>query len=183
VAQALAKIDEGSRAEIQAARYIAQQSTESYGTTNRVVLGAYRPDPARNFLGYIGEAKNYGGPVFNTGDPVWNSISPGGRAWVVNREFLQAQLEQNVPRIELKGTTVSEVLSNPKTRLSFRGLEVQYLQRYAYQYGYKLVDDNTWVRVGDWRATDAGRAFGGSLGPLGEVLHTSQDLAGSGTKP
>jgi len=183
VAEALAKVDEGSPAEVAAAGYIAQQSTESYGAADRVVLGAYKADPAKNFLGYLGEARTYGGKAFNTGDPVWQAISPGDRAWVVNREFLQAQLEQNVPRIELKGTTVSEVLSNPKTAMSFRGQEVQHLQRYAYQYGYKLVNDNTWVKLGDWRATDAGCAVGASPGPLGDVLHASQVLAGDGTTP
>jgi hypothetical protein len=92
-------------------------------------------------------------------------------------------MEQKVPRIELKGTTVSEVLSNPRTARSFRGLEAQYLQRYAYQYGYKLIDDHTWVRVGDWRASDLGRAFGAIFGPLGDLLHSAQDVAPNGSSP
>jgi hypothetical protein len=47
----------------------AEQSTHMYGTSDRIIRGAYKPNPARNFLGYIGEAQTHSGTVFDTGNP------------------------------------------------------------------------------------------------------------------
>lgn len=159
----------GSRAETALARYIATESTHSFGAVDRVVIGAFKPNPSRSFLGYFDETATHGGTAFNTGDDVWRIADAAGsnRGWTINREFMQAQLERGAPRFELGGESVSEVL-----RLrpgSGTANEVRYLQRYAYEYGYRQVGDS-WVRVGDWRASTTGRAVGGSLGPSLDVL-------------
>jgi WXG100 family type VII secretion target len=161
----------GSRAETALARYIATESTQSFGTADRVVLGAFKPNPARGFLGYVDEAATNGGTVYNTTKEVWDVIKPAGnnRAWAVNREFMQSQLERGVVSFEVKGETVSEIMSRPLSAGTDRALEVRYLERYAYEYGYRQVGDS-WVKVGGWRASTTGRAVGGSLGPTLDVL-------------
>ncbi|HLZ30971.1 MAG TPA: WXG100 family type VII secretion target [Chloroflexota bacterium] len=168
----LGKLSKLGTAEEGLARYVAQQSTQTYGAAERIILGAYKPNPATNFLGYIGEAQAHGGTVFDTGNAVWNALKPAGAGteagWAVNRQFLQSALERGAP-IELRGSTVQEILSNPVAARSFRGMEVDYLQRYAYEYGYSQVGE-TWVKTGAWRATTTGRAVGAAIGPAGEVV-------------
>ena len=175
VARAAGTTTKGSRAETAAARYVANRATEVYSGTlaERVVLGPYKADPTTGFRGYIREAAADGGQVFNTGDDVWRIVQPvskggNGRIWPVNREFLQAQLESGVPRIELRGTSIDDVLRNRPE--SYSAMEVRYLQRTAYQYGYRL-DGNTWVKVGDWRASTGGRAAGGAVGPGLDIIN------------
>ncbi len=168
-AREIGTVARGSEAETALARYIAGQSTETYGSLDRVVLGAKTPNPARDFLGYVGEAEKNGGRVFNTSDKVWDAIGPAGnnRGWPVNREFMQAQLERKVPAFDLKGSSVSETLTLRPT--SGAASEIRFLQRYGYEYGYRQVGDS-WVKVGDWRAGTSGRVLGGSVGPLGDVI-------------
>ena len=167
----IGRVAQGSRAETALARYIAQESTHTFGTVDRVVLGGFHPNPARGFLGYVEEGRTFGGTVYNTTRDVWDTIKPAGndRAWTVNREFMQAQIERGMPRIELRGETVSEVMSNAWRAESGTGREISFLQRYAYEYGYRQVGDS-WVKVGDWRASTTGRGVGGSVGPALDVL-------------
>lgn len=161
----------GSSAETAIARYIAEESTHAYGAADRVVIGALNPNPARGFLGYIDEAATNGGRVFSTTDEVWDVIGSTGsnRGWAVNQEFMQAQLESGVPRFDLAGESVSEVLSNPLRATSGTADEVRFLQRYGYEYGYQQVGDS-WIKTGGWRASTTGRAAGGSLGPGLDVI-------------
>ncbi len=160
----------GSRAETALARYIASESTHTFGAVDRVVIGGFKPNPARGFLGYIDEAATHGGTVFNTGDDVWRIADAAGsnRGWAINREFMQAQLERGAPRFELAGESVSEVLSGRRA-LSGTANEVRFLQRYGYEYGYRQVGDS-WIRMGDWRASTAGRVAGSSVGPGLDVI-------------
>jgi WXG100 family type VII secretion target len=167
----IGRVAQGSRAETAVARYIAQESTHTFGTVDRVVLGPFKPNLARDFLGYVDEAAAKGGTVYNTTSDVWEVIRPAGnnRAWAVNREFMQAQLERGAASFELKGETISEVFSRPLSAGTDRALELRYLERHAYEYGYRQVGDS-WVKVGDWRASTTGRAVGGSVGPFLDVL-------------
>jgi len=159
----------GSSAETALARYIAQESTQTFGTVERVVMGSFSPNPARGFLGYVREAEVHGGKVFNATTDVWEALKRTGseRTWAVNREAFQAQLERGVSSFELRGHSVSETLSVRGT--SDAAAEIRYLQRYGYEYGYRQVGDS-WVKVGDWRASTTGRAVGGSVGPALDVL-------------
>ncbi len=169
----------GSEAETAAARFVAGSSTEAFSGSlaDRVVLGSFKPDAVTGFRGYIGEAQMQGGRVFNTSGDVWNVLRPdlagNGRIWAVNREFLQAQMESGVARIELRGGSIGDILRTRPT--SYTAAEIKYLQRYAYEYGYRL-DGNTWVKVGDWRASTAGRFGGGAIGPGLDIL---EDAGGS----
>jgi len=170
----------GSSKEAALARYVAEESTHRAGAAERVVLGGYRPNPARNFEGYIKEAESKGGIYYSTTSEVWDVIRPRrghGRAWPANREFLQSQLESGVSRIELKGETVAEVLSDPYRKLTYTAQEIQYLQRHAYEYGYKFnPNENAWIKVGDWRASDAGRAAGAGVGTGASLVDEAQSL-------
>ena len=168
----IGRVAQGSRAETALARFVAQESTRAFGNVDRVVLGGFNPNPARGFLGYVDEAKAFGGRVYNTADNVGDALygaTGNGRGWAVNREFMQAQLERGVARFDLRGETVSEILNDPLLAGKGRALEIDYLQRYAYEYGYRQVGDG-WVKVGDWRASTTGRAVGGSAGPSLDVL-------------
>ena len=168
----IGRVAQGSRAETALARFVAQESTQTFGTVDRVVLGGFNLNPARGFLGYVDEAKAFGGRVYNTADNVGDALygaTGNGRGWAVNREFMQAQLERGVARFDLRGETVSEILNDPLLAGKGRALEIDYLQRYAYEYGYRQVGDS-WVKVGDWRASTTGRAVGGSAGPSLDVL-------------
>ena len=168
----IGRVAQGSRAETALARFVAQESTRAFGNVDRVVLGGFNPNPARGFLGYVDEAKAFGGRVYNTADNVGDALygaTGNGRGWAVNREFMQAQLERGVARFDLRGETVSEILNDPLLAGKGRALEIDYLQRYAYEYGYRQVGDS-WVKVGDWRASTTGQAVGGSAGPSLDVL-------------
>ena len=168
----IGRVARGSQAETALARYIAQESTQTFGTVDRVVLGGFNPNSARGFLGYVDEAKAFCGRVYNTADNVGDLLygpTGNGRGWAVNREFMQAQLERGVARFDLRGETVSEILNDPLLAGKGRWLEIRYLQRHAYEHGYRQVGD-TWVKVGDWRASTTGRALGGSVGPGLDVL-------------
>jgi hypothetical protein len=167
----IGRVAQGSRAETALARYIAQESTHTFGTVDRVVLGPFKPNLARDFLGYVDEAAAKGGTVYNTTSDVWDVIRPAGnnRAWAVNREFMQSQLERGVASFEVKGETVSEIMSRPLRAGTDRALEVRYLERYGYEYGYRQVGDS-WVKAGDWRASTTGRVVGGSVGPALDVF-------------
>ncbi len=170
-AKALDKVAEGSRAEAGIARYIAQESTHQAGSVDRVVLGRYEGNPARNFAGYINEAKANGGIYFNTGGDVWDTIKSNGRGWVPNREFLQAQMERGVQRIELHGESVSEVRKFRPDSATAR--EMEFLRSNAAEYGYRQ-NGNVWEKVGDWRASTGGRITGGSVGPGLGALEDAQ---------
>jgi WXG100 family type VII secretion target len=167
----IGRVAQGSRAETALVRYIAQESTKTYGTVDRLVMGANTPNPARGFLGYVREAEVNGGRVFNASTDVWDALKRTGndRAWAVNREAFQAQLERGVPRIDLTGETVSEVFSNARRATSGTADEINFLRRYGYEYGYRQVGDS-WVKVGEWRASTAGRTAGASVGPGLDVL-------------
>jgi WXG100 family type VII secretion target len=173
VARSMGSLAKGSRAETAAARYVASRSTQTFGgpLADRVVLGPFKPNPATGFRGYIGEAQAQGGRVFNTPGNVWNTLRPdlggNGRIWSVNREFLQAQMERGVARIELRGGAIDDILRTRPT--SYSAAEIRYLQRYGYEYGYRL-DGNAWVKVGDWRASTTGRFIGGSAGPVLDII-------------
>jgi WXG100 family type VII secretion target len=171
-AKEIGAVARGSRAETALARYIAQESTQTFGTVDRVVLGGFDANPARGFLGYVKEAEAHGGIVYNTTRDVWGTIKPvtgSNSAWAVNREFMQSQLERGVASFEVKGETVSEIMSRPLSAGTDRALEVRYLERYGYEYGYRQVGDS-WTKVGDWRASTTGRAVGASVGPALDVL-------------
>jgi hypothetical protein len=68
-----------------------------------VVLGKWDGQDS----GYIGEAREHGGIFFDTGTPTWKAMADGleepaehAVAWPVNEQFLRAQMENHVPRIE-----------------------------------------------------------------------------------
>jgi len=170
-ARGIGAVARGSSAETALARYIATESTHTFGTVDRIVIGAFKPNSARGFLGYVDEAASRGGTVYNTTDNVWEVIRPAGnnRALAVNREFMQAQLEGGVPKFQLGGESISEVLANVRRSSSGTASEIRYLQRYGYEYGYRQVGDS-WVKVGDWRAGTTGWAAGASVGPTLDVL-------------
>lgn len=168
----LGTVAESSSAETAIARFIAQESTHTYGTVDRVVLGAAKADPATGFLGYVNEAEKFGGTIFNTDGAVWKAIGPEGidRGTVVNMEFMQAQLERGVGSFEIKGQSVAEVLRDAPR--SGRAAEINYLQRYAYEYGYQQIGDS-WVKTGGWRASTAGRIEGAAVGPGLDIAESS----------
>ncbi|HEY3061502.1 MAG TPA: WXG100 family type VII secretion target [Chloroflexota bacterium] len=173
-ARELATVGRGAEAEAGLARYLAQESTQTFKGVDRVILGPNATDPARGFLGYIKEAETHGGTVFNTGDDVWRTLQPRGTpkfgpGWTTNESFLQSALERGAP-IELRGTSVSEIMSDPAALNTYRRAEVDFLRRNAYEWGYKQVGDTTWEKVGPWRATTSGRAVGSAVGATGEQV-------------
>jgi WXG100 family type VII secretion target len=170
-AKEIGVVTRGSSTETALARYIATESTETFGTVDRVVLGGFEADPTRGFFGYLNEAEKFGGKVFNTGDDVWEVIGPSGldRGGVVNMEFMQAQLEGGVGRFDITGRSVSEILNDPLRSGSGTADEIRFLQRYGYEYGYQQIGDS-WVKTGGWRATTTGRLAGESVGPSLDVI-------------
>ena len=180
-ADELALLTRGSRAEAAVSRYIAQESTHIVGAGDRVVLGAFRPNPSRGFLGYIDEATTNGGRYYSTPTGVWERLHPPtprvattyeGR--LVNREFLRSQFEARVPRIELHGESIDEVLRGPR-QSSYTADEIRTLQRTAYEYGYRR-EGNSWVLRGDWRASQTGRVIGGAAGHGAGILEDAPGL-------
>ncbi len=179
VARSMGSVARGSRAETAAGRFVAEKSTQFHvgSLADPVVLGPFHPNPATGFRGYIGEAQAQGGRIFNTSNSVWKILEPGnsgnGRIWAANREFLQMQLEAGVSKIELRGGSIKDILSNkPK---SFSADEIKYLQKYAYEYGYTFKGD-AWIKVGDWRASDLGRLGGATIGPSLQITNTDLRL-------
>ena len=66
------------------------------------------------------------------------------KAWSVNEQFLQSQLERGVGRIDLHGETIRDVLIN--TPNSFTAMEIKYLESNAKNFGY-IRDGNSWIKV------------------------------------
>lgn len=179
-ASELGRVTVGSSREAALARYIAEKSTHKAGTVERVVIGSNTPNPLLDFPGYIKEAETKGGIYYNTSGEVWDVIKPDGghgNAWPSNAQFLQSQLENGVPRIELKGATVTEVINDPFRKESFTGKEINHLKGYAYEYGYKFsAEENAWIKVGEWRASHVGRAVGAGTGAGASLLDEAQAL-------
>ncbi len=139
------------------AREVADLSTHhmpspinDIGNVDRVVLGKWDGQEA----GYIGEARRNGGIYFDTGGATWDAITHGlGEAdakvlaWRVNEQFLRAQLENGVSRIEylLGGeySSLEEILL--KRQGSFSAMEIEYLADNAVKYGYTRIG-NAWIK-------------------------------------
>ncbi len=178
-------------------RYIAQQSTHRVPAPgqstvpDRVILGAYGENKATGYLGYTREAQQHGGIYYSTTSEVWDVIQPvakggNGRGWAANREFVQSEMERGVARIELRGETIDDVFSDARRSKSDTANEINYLQDKGYEYGYRYsADENAWVKVGDWRASDTGRAAGAGTGigvslvDEAQSLNEDADIAGS----
>jgi hypothetical protein len=142
------------------ARTVADLSTHHMASptgetdvANRVVLGKWDGLDG----GYIGEARNNGGIYYDTGDDAWSAIGHGlnkpeadALGWQVNEQFLKAQLENGVPRIDyvVQGTRFSSVEDVVRTDPnSFSAKEIKYLMQNAPLYGYERIGDS-WVRRG-----------------------------------
>jgi len=107
-------------------RKIAETSTHSTKTTERVVLGRWDPGGR-----YIAEAKSNGGVWYET-DPSFypkSKLSEGldeaaarSKTWTVNEQFLESQLERGPTRIDLTGESIVEVLTNRPN--SFTAMEI-----------------------------------------------------------
>lgn len=106
--------------------------------------------------GYIGEARHNGGIYFDTGDDTWNAIGYGlddaqskALGWQVNEQFLRTQLENHVGRIDYmldaKYTSLEHMAFDRFG--TYSSMEVQFLKKYAADYGYERVG-NSWVYVG-----------------------------------
>ncbi|MGR2741099.1 hypothetical protein ACUY1T_21835 [Billgrantia sp. Q4P2] len=130
----------------QFARQIAEMSTHINQDSNRVVLGRWVENG-----GYIGEAKANGGVWYETDSSFFSKLTNGlseaesrAKAWSVNEQFLQSQLERGVSRIDLHGETIREVLTNRPS--SFTAMEIKYLETNAGQFGY-VRDGGSWIKV------------------------------------
>ncbi|UVO13952.1 hypothetical protein NM962_07795 [Mycobacterium sp. SVM_VP21] len=132
---------------------VADMSTHYVGDDPvRVVLGKFDGQEG----GYIGEARGHGGIYFDTGDRAWHALTNGfgdtqqrGLAWQVNKQFLRAQMEEGVPRIEYvipEGYTSVEQLA-VEDRLSYSAAEINFLKENAAQYGYQQYE-NVWLYGG-----------------------------------
>ncbi len=119
---------------------------------DRVVLGRWDGMDG----GYIGEARHNGGIYFDTGDDTWNALGHGlstpdadALGWQVNERFLRTQLENHVGRIDYmldaKYTSLEHMAFDRFG--SFSSMEVQFLKKYAPDYGYERAG-NSWVYVG-----------------------------------
>lgn len=82
------------------------------------------------------------------------------------------QLESGVSKIEIGGGSITEILKANFNKSTIA--EIKYLQKYAHEYGYKL-DGNTWVKTGDWRASETGRLIAGSAGPVTDIFEVTTD--------
>lgn len=181
-AEELATVSRGSRAEAALSRYIADESTHIVGAGDRVVLGAFRANPTRGYLGYIEEATTNGGRYYSTPDGVWERLHPRTpkvnttyRGELVNREFLRSQFEAGVPRIELHGESIAEVLADQFRKESYTAVEIRELQRTAYQYGYTQ-QGNAWLLTGEWRASHLGKVGGAGLGQGSGIVSDVVDM-------
>ncbi|KPQ28966.1 MAG: S-type Pyocin [Marinobacter excellens HL-55] len=120
----------------QFARQIAGMSTHVNQDSNRVVLGRWAENG-----GYIQEAKANGGVWYETESSFFSKLTNGlgeaegrAKAWSVNEQFLQSQLERGVGRIDLHGETIRDVLINRPN--SFTAMEIKYLESNAKNFGY-----------------------------------------------
>lgn len=119
---------------------------------DRVVLGKWDGQDG----GYIGEARNNGGIYFDTGDETWNAVGRGlddassrSLGWQVNEQFLRAQLENRVPRVDYvlpEGFSSVEQVAAVQRR-SFSAMEINFLKENAAAYGY-VQRGNVWVYTG-----------------------------------
>ena len=130
----------------QAAKNIADLSTHTSGSTNRVVLGRWVEDG-----GYIAEAKVNGGIWYETPPGTFEKLTEGlssdqarQLAWNVNQQFLKTQLQNGVLRIDLVGESIEQVLINRPT--SFTAMEIKFLEQTASQYGY-VRSGSSWMKV------------------------------------
>ncbi|WP_156616806.1 hypothetical protein [Mycobacterium sp. 852014-52144_SCH5372336] len=133
------------------ARELAELSTHQFGNADRVVLGKWDGLDG----GYIGEARANGGIYYDTGPDAWNAIGDGlskpeanALGWFVNEQFLQAQMERGVPRIDyvVEGTRFSSIEDVIRTDPnSFSAREIKFLVQNAATYGYERVG-NSWVK-------------------------------------
>src|SRR5690554_232251 len=130
----------------QFARQIAGMSTHVNQDSNRVVLGRWAENG-----GYIQEAKDNGGVWYETESSFFSKLTNGlgeaearAKAWSVNEQFLQSQLERGVGRIDLHGETIRDVLINRPN--SFTAMEIKYLESNAKNFGY-IRDGNSWIKV------------------------------------
>ena len=130
----------------QFARQIAGMSTHVNQDSNRVVLGRWAENG-----GYIQEAKANGGVWYETESSFFSKLTDGlgeaegrAKAWSVNEQFLQSQLERGVGRIDLHGETIRDVLINRPN--SFTAMEIKYLESNAKNFGY-IRDGNSWIKV------------------------------------
>ncbi|MGF1732344.1 RHS repeat-associated core domain-containing protein [Photobacterium kasasachensis] len=130
----------------QFARQIAEMSTHVNQNLNRLVLGRWAENG-----GYIGEAKTNGGVWYETDSSFFSKLTDGlsdaegrAKAWSVNEQFLQGQLERGVSRIDLYGETIREVLINRPN--SFTAMEIKFLETNAKDFGY-VRDGNSWIKV------------------------------------
>ncbi|EID14043.1 hypothetical protein MXEN_10184 [Mycobacterium xenopi RIVM700367] len=125
--------------------------TNDISNANRVVLGKWDGQEG----GYIGEARDNGGIYFDTGDSTWDALKHGlteadakTLGWQVNEQFLRAQLENGVPRIEYilgdEYSSLEEIVL--RRRGSFSAMEIEFLSENAAQYGYIRVG-NSWIKV------------------------------------
>ena len=134
------------------ARAVAEGSTHYIGDVDRVVLGKWDGQDG----GYIGEARHNGGIYFDTGDDVWKAVEGGldsGPAkvlgWQVNEQFLQAQMERGVARIEYilpDGFDSVDQVARVR-RESFSAMEINFLNAHASEFGYAR-EGNAWVYKG-----------------------------------
>ncbi|SKD19004.1 Uncharacterised protein [Mycobacteroides abscessus subsp. abscessus] len=124
----------------------------SSANPDRVVLGKWDGQDG----GYIGEARNNGGIYFDTGDETWNAVGRGlddagsrSLGWQVNEQFLRAQLENRVPRVDYvlpEGFSSVEQVAAVQRR-SFSAMEINFLKENAAAYGY-VQRGNVWVYTG-----------------------------------
>ncbi|SPX81925.1 endonuclease [Mycobacteroides abscessus] len=124
----------------------------SSANPDRVVLGKWDGQDG----GYIGEARNNGGIYFDTGDETWNAVGRGlddagsrSLGWQVNEQFLRAQLENRVPRVDYvlpEGFSSVEQVAAVQRR-SFSATEINFLKENAAAYGY-VQRGNVWVYTG-----------------------------------
>ena len=135
-------------------QHVADMSTHYVGDNpERVVLGQFGGQEG----GYIGEARGNGGIYFDTGDPTWDALASGlakpveqDVVWPVNEQFLRAQMENHVGRIDYmlnsdKYSSLEDMMLDRSG--SYSAMEVEYLSKNAAAYGYERVG-NSWVYVG-----------------------------------
>jgi uncharacterized protein YukE len=130
--------------------HLADMATHYVGDNpDRVVLGKWDGQDS----GYIGEAREHGGIFFDTGTPTWKAMADGleepaehAVAWPVNEQFLRAQMENHVPRIEYVlpdgFDSVDQVAL--QRRETYSAMEINFLNQHAAEFGYRRVG-NEWV--------------------------------------